>query len=256
LLATIGTVLLVAFAVTVSLVFLPPKLLDPDWHWQVHGALIANAPLAVLGLALFQLAGYLDPGNARLSNRATRLRSWAGAVALGFLLLVPLELMALVRGVGRLSRNNSRELRQLTANFDRVRRDVQAARDPLELQRRLPPSVALAFGPGALQQPLPQLKTQIFSLVGEAQQRANARLAPPTPTTLWPLLQRSLRVLLLAPVYAVAFAAMAFQRESQVSLLERLRLTGSQGRQGQGRRSRPDGPDSHLRRLSREREDA
>ena len=52
----------------------------------------------------------------------------------------------------------------------------------------------------ALQQPLPQLRTQVLALVDQAQQRASARLGGGvTPSSLWPVVQRSLPVLLIAP---------------------------------------------------------
>ncbi len=54
----------------------------------------------------------------------------------------------------------------------------------------------------ALQQPLPQLRTQVLALVDQAQQRASARLGGGVnPAALWPVVQRSLRVLLIAPAY-------------------------------------------------------
>ena len=52
----------------------------------------------------------------------------------------------------------------------------------------------------ALQQPLPQLRTQVLALVDQALQRASARLGGGvTPSSLWPVVQRSLRALLIAP---------------------------------------------------------
>ena len=52
----------------------------------------------------------------------------------------------------------------------------------------------------ALHQPLPQLRTQVLALVDQAQQRASARLGGGvTPSSLWPVIQRSLRLLLIAP---------------------------------------------------------
>ncbi|MCX5958443.1 MAG: hypothetical protein NT053_00880 [Cyanobacteria bacterium] len=52
----------------------------------------------------------------------------------------------------------------------------------------------------ALQPPLPQLRTQVLALVDQAQQRASDRLGGAvTPSSLWPVVRRSLRVLLIAP---------------------------------------------------------
>ena len=222
LLATLSTALLIGFAAACLLGLLPPQLLDPDWQWRLIGSLIDNGPVAVVGFGLLHLAAYIDSKNVSLQKRIVALGPWAAAAALGFLLPIPLQGLAVYRGLSTASFQSNRQLRQFDSSLAQLRKDIQQAPDAATLQRRLPSSLASAIGPVALQQPLPQLRAQVLDLVNQAQQRASARLGGGvTPSSLWPVVQPSLRVLLIAPAYAAAFAAMVFKRGAELSLLDR-----------------------------------
>ena len=221
LLAALSTALLIGFAAACLLGLLPPQLLDPDWQWRFSGLLIDNGPVAVVAFGLLHLAAYIDAQNDRLQRRLAALGPWAAAAALGFLLLIPLQGLAVARGLSTASLQSSRQLRQVDSTLIQLRQDIQAAPDAATLQRRLPPSLASAIGPVALQQPLPQLRSQVLALVDQAQQRSTARLGGGVnPAALWPVIQRSLRVLLIAPAYAAAFAAMVFKPGAELSRLD------------------------------------
>ena len=251
LLALLSTVLLVGFASTVLPNLLPLSLLDPDWQWRLSGSLINNAPVAVVGLGLLHLAAMLNPEDEQLRRRIQSLRLWAAAAALGFLLLVPLQAMAVARGLGNVSLYQSRGLRQVDREFAELRRQIQSAPDLASLQLRIPGSLASSIGPLALQQPLPRLRSQVLSLVDQAQQRARARFSPPAPSSLWPVIQRSLQVLISAPAYALAFAAMSVNSKENVSLLDRLLFAWSHRLTHKGRKaSRPSSQAGSIRWLS------
>lgn len=221
LLAALSTALLIGFAAACLLGLLPPQLLDPDWQWRFSGLLINNGPVAVVAFGLLHLAAYIDAQNDRLQRRLAALGPWAAAAALGFLLLIPLQGLAVARGLSTASLQSSRQLRQVDSTLSQLRQDIQAAPDAATLQRRLPPSLASAVGPVALQQPLPQLRSQVLALVDQALQRSSARLGGGVnPAALWPVIQRSLRVLLIAPAYAAAFAAMVFKPGAELSRLD------------------------------------
>lgn len=253
LLAALSTALLVAFAALVVLELLPPRLLDPAWQWRLCSVLIDNAAVAAVGLGMLHLAAYLDPDDEQLERRIQGLRLWAAAAALGFLLLIPLQGLAVARGLSNASLNQSRQLRQVDRNLAQLRQAIQSAPDLASLQRRIPASLANSVGPVALQQPLPVLRAQLLSLVDRAQQRTNARLRPPTPDSLWPLIQRTLRVLLCAPVYAMAFAAMSVNVETDLSLLDRLRLAWLNRRTHNSRRAAAASEEAeYIRQLSGE----
>lgn len=228
LLSALSTALLLGFAAACLLGMLPPQLLDPDWQWRFSGLLIDNGPVAVVAFGLLHLAAYIDAQNDRLQRRLAALGPWAAAAALGFLLLIPLQGLAVARGLSTASLQSSRQLRQAESMLTQLRQDIQAAPDAATLQRRLPPSLASAIGPVALQQPLPQLRTQVLALVVQAQQRSRSRLGGGVnPSALWPVIERSLRVLLIAPAYAAAFAAMVFKPGAELSLLDRFVISWS-----------------------------
>jgi len=59
-------------------------------------------------------------------------------------------------------------------------------------------------------------------VLDQAQRQASRSLSSLPNTSLWPLIKRSLRVLVSAPAYAVAFAAMSVRAKDELSLLDRL----------------------------------
>jgi len=222
LLGALSTALLIGFATACVFGLLPPRLLDPQWQWRFSGILIDNAPVAVVGFGLLHLAAYIDPANDNLQRRIAGLSRWATAAVLGFLLLIPLQGLAVARGLSTASLQHSRQLRQFNSTLAQLRQDIQSAPDAASLQRRLPASLASAIGPVALQQPLPQLRAQVLALVDQVQHRGSARLGGGvTISSHGPVILRSLRVLLSAPAYAAAFAAMVFQPGAELSLLDR-----------------------------------
>lgn len=236
-LALVSTALLVGFTAAVVVRLMPPKLLDAEWQWRFSVTLIDNAPSAMVGLGLLHLATHLDPNNTRLQDRVYGLHRWVTAVALGFLLLVPLQVVAGVRGLNSASLNEKRQLRQVERRLAEVRQAIRTAPDLASLQRRIPPALASTVGPVVLQQPLPQLRPQLLTLVDRTQQQLEARLSAPPPGRLWSVIEPSLRVVISAPAYAVAFAAMSVRKASEPSLLDLLLQSWSRVLKKRRRRS-------------------
>lgn len=221
LLAALSTALLVGFAVAMVLELLPVRLLEPAWQWRLCSFLIDNAAVAAVGLGLLHLAAYVDSDNQSCQKRLRNLRPWAAAAALGFLLLIPLQGLSVARGLRNATISQNSQARQVNRNLFQLRQAIESAPDLASLQQRIPASLANSVGPLVFQQPLPAIKAQLLTLVDQAQKRASAPIKPPTQEALWPLVQRSLRVLLAAPVYAMAFAAMSVDPETNLSLLDR-----------------------------------
>lgn len=126
--------------------------------------------MAVFGL--LHLATFIDAQNDRLQRRLASLGPWAAAAALGFLLLIPMQGLVVARGLNTASLQSSRQLRQFERTLSQLRQDIQTAQDP------------------------------VLALVDQAQQRASARLGGGVNfAALWPVVQRSQSVLLIAPAY-------------------------------------------------------
>jgi hypothetical protein len=100
------TAQLIAIALALLLVFiasllpqlLPPRLLDPSWQLRLCGVIAETGVLPLMALGLVFLAAYLEPANDWLLACRAHVSRLAGVAALGFLLLLPLQLAALDPG--------------------------------------------------------------------------------------------------------------------------------------------------------------
>lgn len=91
----VALALLVVFAATVLNGALPLRLLDPRWLLGLIQVLLSQGFLPLIALVLLQLAVVLNPNSSRLRRRRDRCSRLALVAALGFALLVPLQLTAL-----------------------------------------------------------------------------------------------------------------------------------------------------------------
>ena len=96
-LGLLALVLVLFFALQLLTVLLPFQPLDPAWQWRLSTVLINGAPLPLLALALLLIAGQLDPDDPVLKQRRRLFSQLAVAAAIGFLLLLPLQLSAGLR---------------------------------------------------------------------------------------------------------------------------------------------------------------
>ena len=87
----IGFALLGIYAATVFAAALPVKLLDPVWINRVCGSIRGGVSFPLLAMAVILIGAYLErTGNEPpLITRLRRLCSW---VALGFVLMIPLQI--------------------------------------------------------------------------------------------------------------------------------------------------------------------
>ena len=90
----VAFVLLVVFAATVLNAALPLRLLDPRWLQGLIQVLLSQGFLPLMALVLLQLAAVLNPESGRLRRRGDRCSRLALVTALGFVLLIPLQLVA------------------------------------------------------------------------------------------------------------------------------------------------------------------
>lgn len=128
-LSLLGLLLGLAYLLLVVTSSLPARLLEPQWQMQFVATCIDSAPIPLVGLALIHLATYLNPDDELLQNRTEWVSQLALAVALGLLLLLPLQTSAAWR---QWQRNRA---------SDQVQQQALSAADldlPLpELKRRL-----------------------------------------------------------------------------------------------------------------------
>lgn len=221
--------LLALFVVLVVADSLPVRLMDPTWQLRFSGALIRNGLMPLLAIVMVPLAVVIDPSNGALARYRDRLRRWTIFVALGYVLLIPLQGYAVWNGVGQLRSAQAGQFNQATKQFTQLRQAIQSAESAADLQRRFQ-ALGVPIQPQAgLNQPLPVLRKRLLDGVEGAENRLrNTLLGKPSADTVQALILQGARVALSALILAFAFAAGSQRRRSRVSLLEEWRQAWSQ----------------------------
>jgi len=218
-------VLLLATLVLTSLI--PLQLLDPAWQGRVSRTLLDSASLPLLALALLQIGRWLDPADPLLKRRQRSISRLAGVAALGFLLLVPLQISASLRLQQASGSEQSSQLARAERQLAGFRQAVQQASSSEALASSLEKLGGPRPAPADLALPLPLLKAQANASLDQVQlaiRRQRAALPSSNPLRQLPEL---IRPCVAALILAFAFASMARGRnndedEEEDSLLDQL----------------------------------
>jgi hypothetical protein len=223
-LSVVATALFAVYLISVLAFILPPRFLDSPWQLSTIMLAVEAAPIPLLGLALLHLAANLGPANIQLQRRKERLARLAVLASLGFLLIVPLQAHALWTSYRR---SNSFAYQQQASASERagaVRQAIEKATSPADLQKRLQalerPDLGITSGTSRFPDiPLPQLKQQLLLRLNQAEGQYKARFAPINPATSERITRETLRVMVSAIAFSIAFAALAQRKNSIVPFL-------------------------------------
>ncbi|MCX5947200.1 MAG: HpsJ family protein [Cyanobacteria bacterium] len=219
-LSVVALVLFVLFGSLVTPALFPLQLLDPAWQLRFAGTLINSAPFPLLGLALLQIAVELGAHNPQLKSRQKLCSQLSVAVALGFLLLLPLQTIAGLQTSRSLNTAQATRINSAEAKLKALRQAVASATSNEEINQRLQRLQGPVLGPADIAQPLPLLKAQVAAVLDQAaQQIARERQATP-PTNPWRLLPELLRNGIGCLALALGFAALAVRPGSPRTLLQ------------------------------------
>lgn len=207
LLAAAATALLVVFAASSLASGTPPRLLDPLWQLKLSETLINLGPVALIGFFLMPLASWCDPANRRIARDCRRLQSWGVVAVVGYLLLVPLQGLAVVQGVGDAQRSVQRQQAEAQKRISDLRLAVNAARNPKELQERFAALKAPAIPLENLSLPMAVLQQNYRNSLQTVEKQLRQAGTGPAPGQVLQLGQASLRVAISAVAFAFAFAA-------------------------------------------------
>lgn len=140
----VGLVLLGSFLVAL-INATPLRIGDTSWQLNLIGLLLSNGGTALLGALLLCLGRLFNPNDAQIFRRAGLVRTLATWVALGWLLLIPLQLFLSVRLINTQAGQEIGQIRTI----ERASRAVRSATSEDELR------AAMAQIPN--QPPLPKL---------------------------------------------------------------------------------------------------
>lgn len=163
-----GVSLLGIYGVTVLAAAIPVRLLDPVWIERVCGSLRGGVSFPLIALALMLVSAYLDDAEHQ-GTYLPRVSRLAYLAALGFVLLIPLQVWASVSLLQPVSAREQEQLRVFDRGLERIRLSLS--------QEQLSEAIASIpgaprFTPGTLTVPLPEARQ---SLIGQIEPQLRQR---------------------------------------------------------------------------------
>jgi|GEM_PF-1536408 len=208
------------YAIAVLLGVLPVRLMQAEWQIRFGQALIGQAPLALLGLGFAHLAAYLDPDAPRLQARLLALRSWSVAVAVAFLLLVPLQLQAFWSTVRQDFNGFDQQRQQLDERHRQLSQAVRSVTTPQELALTLERLQGPRLTPAARVLPLARLQQELLRSVDAVHSGMGRRIRAEVDQLIASRVRAAAGLVLSAMALGLCFAACAQRRYSPLSLLQ------------------------------------
>ncbi len=226
-LSRLTLVFVVIYLVLVVSAAIPLRLLDYLWINRVSATLINGSSMPLLALLVLVLGCTLFPEDETLQKRRQLFCRLATAAALGFLLLVPLNVYT-----GVIQTHNDREQLRSLADAERQLSSYRNAVASAPSQSRLLADLANLGGPrldpGALAVPLPALKSQLAQNFAQAGAQITQRRQVLLEATDWKAWLRDiLKIVISSLALAFGFAAFAQSSTQAPPLLDTLeaRLT-------------------------------
>jgi len=220
----VGLALLAYFLVDLAFQAWPVAVLKPLWLDQMGGFLMSRSTTPLLGALFIAAASELDPQSASLAKRTALVRRLATWVAIGYLLLIPVQIYAGVK----LLRAEQQEAAQQLAQATQAMKAIEASTTEDDLRRAYEqiPGAKAAL-PEQLPKPLSTLKGRLVEAMDARSKKAqydfDQRLSNLWQRSLELILGNTLRML----IFFVGFAALGRLSPSHPSLLTSLLNRGS-----------------------------
>ena len=218
LLLNLAHVLFAIFLVIIVTEAIPIRLLDPDWILALSANLVNTVTIPLVGLGLIHLAANLssEPRFRLAQKRLSRLAAW---VTLGFFLFLPLLGLLIFLNGQRIENVNALQKIQIELKADQIRKAVAEAQSPQQLQSAMVAVQGPQLDTAALNQPLPQIKAQVLGVVAKTQSNFLTQLKGPYSKEYTPVFKQILRISLLSLISGFGFASLAWNPQTNHSLL-------------------------------------
>jgi len=211
----VAIALFIVFLAILLAAMLPLEILDSRWQVRVISALLGSSSLPLIGVVLMLLANYLDEGFSPFGSKIRLIRRLAGFAAIGFLLLIPLQITAGTRLLNQQSGNEVGQLKVLQGAADSIR-SANSEEDLKNALRKLPGAPNNLNRP--LGAPLPQVKAALISRLDPAVKRLQNQVDEAKKNRLEKAIGIWIRDAGMAAGYAIGFSGLGSFKE-QGSLL-------------------------------------
>ncbi len=211
----VAIALFIVFLAILLAAMLPLEILDSRWQVRVISALLGSSSLPLIGVVLMLLANYLDDGFSPFGSNIKLIRRLAGFAAIGFLLLIPLQITAGNRLLNQQSGNEVGQLKVLQGSVESIR-SANNEEDLKNALRKLPGAPNNLDRP--LGAPLPQVKAALISRLDPAVKRLQNQVDEAKKSRLQKALAIWIRDAGMAAGYAIGFSGLGSFKE-QRSLL-------------------------------------
>ena len=201
----VALALFIVFLAILLAAMLPLEILDSRWQVRVISALLGSSSLPLIGVVLMLLANYLDDEFRPFGDKIRLLRRLAGFAAIGFLLLIPLQITAGSRLLNQQSGNEVAQLKVLQGAADAIR-SANTEADLKNALRRLPGAPNNLNRP--LAAPLPQVKSAVISRLDPAVKRLQNQVEEAKKDRLQKALGIWIRDAGMAAGYAIGFSGL------------------------------------------------
>jgi hypothetical protein len=238
-----ATTFLIGGVAAVVLGLFPLRLADRQWQLGVLANLVANGSWILIGLVLLHLASMLQSRNRALNQRLMLWRRLAALAAVGYLLIVPLQVAITWIGVDASRNTRERVISTSETQLKAYRDALMGAANLTDLKERLgaipgaPPLPAQAS-----LVPYAEVRERLLQQLEQAETRFRQQVQTlrPGPNTL-ELGRQTARGAIASLMLALGFASGAEGLFGQASLLESLKLLARKAKSKPAKGSRLKG---------------
>lgn len=221
-----ATTFLIGGVAAVLLALFPLRLADRQWQLGVLANLVANGSWILIGLVLLHLACMLQPRNRALSQRLMLWRRLAALAAVGYLLIVPLQVTLTWLGMDASRNERERVISKSETQLKAYRDALLVAPNLTDLKERLR---AIPGAPPLPEQasmlPYAEVREVMLQQLEQAESRFHQRVQTlrPAPNPL-ELGRQTARGAIASLMLALGFASGAEGLFGKASLLDSLKL--------------------------------
>jgi hypothetical protein len=214
----IGIGLLGTYVATVVAVALPVKLLDPIWINRICGSIRGGVSFPLEAMALIMIGAYLQRG-VKEPPMVTKLRRLCSWVALGFMLMIPLQTWAGQKLIDLAVENQQVKIQPSINSFKAVYAATNAEQliEAIQLIPGAPPNIR-----GRLEEPVAKVRERLISQIEPQLLEQKQQLYQVISEIRYSSLIALAKDGIVAFFSALAFAAIGRRNMHQSTLLQKL----------------------------------